>query len=110
MSASPHYFKLMILNTTFHIDPQIKDEFLLWAADYMRQATEKELKPRLMLVHLPVMEHEHECLSYALHLEGSDRQIAAWEDNPQPQLLRALADAFGQRALPVSVRLQEVEL
>lgn len=100
----------MILNTTFHIDPEIEADFLVWAAEYSRQAIEKGLVPRLMRVHCPGVAQEQECISYAMHLEATDRLIAAWEDNPQPQLLRSLADTFGQRALPVSVRLQEVEL
>lgn len=97
---------MIILNTTFILDPAVSAEALSW----IRHNFINGAQPAPMLARVHAHESQPDCETYALHLHFDDLDaVQAWHDDKGAALLGQMADRWGERALCFQTLLEVID-
>ncbi len=103
--------KMIIFNTTFHLEDEIHDECLAYLRDeYIPQAIKDALlhDPRLALIHA---QHEESGVSYSLQFRTKDVEtLEVWMEGVGQELQKDMNARFGAKACGFMTLLEEIEL
>lgn len=102
--------KRYILNTSFHMEASITDEFLEWVKnDYIKQALTCSYFTNPVVARI-LTETEPGVVGYAVHLETDNLKSATcWHDREASDLKAVLSRRFGQRIVFFSTFMEVVE-
>lgn len=102
---------MIVYNTTFHIEKEIKEECLTYLkATYIPQVLTSGFlhSPRLMRV-MTAAEDEGESYSVQFHVKNVDT-LYYWLDQEGRKMQQMLAHRFGQKLVGFATLLEEMEL
>ncbi len=99
-----------ILNTSFHMDETIKNDFIAWIKEtYIPSALQSGVFGRPLLTKIMTVV-EPGTVSFALHLVCGDLDKANnWHDNEGARMREMLSRRFGQRVVFFSTYMEEIE-
>lgn len=101
---------MVLVNTTFHVDTGLDDEWTEWAhAVYIATASSAGYRHPL-LMRLCSREEDSPGTTYALQIQcDGPREASDWLDKLQPGLLQEAARRWSQRVLHFTTVMEEVE-
>ena len=103
--------KMIIFNTTFHADDDVKDQFLQYLKEnYIPTASSSGFlfAPRLSLIH---RQHEEGGVSYSLQFSIKNVDtLNHWLSTSGAELQQELTKSFGNKVMGFITLLEEIEL
>jgi hypothetical protein len=101
---------MIIINTTFHVEDTIKNEFVEWLRNtYKPRAMASGIftSPSLSAI---LADHGDGASAYAYQMQTPTlKQAIEWHDNQGDQLRREMSERWGQRALFFTTYLETID-
>ncbi len=102
---------MIVINTTFHVEKSIEDDFCRWVREtYVPLALSSGLLSAPCFARI-MLEVQEDCSSFAVSFKARTMDDAVrWHDGEGDTLRRSLHSRFGERALFFSTYMDELPL
>ena len=100
---------MLVYNTTYHVEDDVHDNFLIWLKESYIPAVEKEgtLKAPLLC---RLLSHHHEGTSYALQWKVEDSaQLHRWHSLQGERFTKELVQMFNEKVVGFPTLMEVIE-